>query len=110
MPEPFTITVPGERLDAIRAELERFDWSSFPDAGNWASGVGVADFRRLVGRRLERYDWRAAERRLNALLCEMPDSKVIDFVLRFMPEDRRAADPALGEAALERADGSEAAA
>jgi hypothetical protein len=51
-----------------------------------------------------------SEGRLVLRPCEMPDAKVIDFVLRFVPEDRRAADPTSGEAATGRADGSEAAA
>lgn len=67
MPESFTIDIPGERLTIIRTSLERFDWSSFPDAGGWGSGVSIADLRRLVDHWLELYDWRATERRLNAL-------------------------------------------
>ena len=66
MAEPFTIAVPDERLAAIRAKVLAFDWS-MPDAGEWRSGVGLADLRRLVDHWLTRYDWRAQERRLNAL-------------------------------------------
>lgn len=67
MPTPFTIAVPDERLAIIRAKVEAFDWDIVPDAGGWCSGVGLADLRRLVDHWLERYDWRAQERRLNAL-------------------------------------------
>ena len=67
MPEPFVIAVPDERLAAIRAKVEGFDWSAIPDAGGWRSGVGLADLRHLVDHWLNRYDWRAQERRLNAL-------------------------------------------
>ena len=66
MAEPFTIAVPDEWLAAIRAKVLAFDWS-MPDAGEWRSGVGLADLRRLVDHWLTRYDWRAQERRLNAL-------------------------------------------
>ena len=66
MAEPFTIAVPDERLAAIRAKALAFDWS-MADAGEWRSGVGLADLRRLVDHWLTRYDWRAQERRLNAL-------------------------------------------
>jgi len=67
MPAPFTIAVPDERLAAIRARVAAFDWDMLPDAGGWRSGVGLADLRRLVDHWLTRYDWRAQERRLNAL-------------------------------------------
>lgn len=67
MPERFTIDVPQDRLDAIRVRVEAFDWEAYPDAGGWSAGVGVADLRRLVEHWLHRYDWRAAEARLNAL-------------------------------------------
>ena len=67
MAEPFTIAVPDERLASIRARVEAFDWDLTPDAGGWRSGVGLADLRRLVDHWLTRYDWRAQERRLNAL-------------------------------------------
>ncbi len=67
MAEPFLIAVPDDRLATIRAKVEAFDWSSMPDAGEWRSGVGLADLKRLVDHWLTRYDWRAHERRLNAL-------------------------------------------
>lgn len=67
MPEPFTINVPDERLAIIRAKVEAFDWSMIPDAGEWRSGVGISDLKRLVDYWLARYDWRAQERRLNAV-------------------------------------------
>lgn len=65
MIEPFAIDVPQERLDAIRSRVEAFDWDGLADAGGWKSGVGLRDLRRLVTHWLTRYDWRAAERRLN---------------------------------------------
>jgi len=67
MADPFTIGIPTERLAAIRAKVEAFDWGAMPDAGGWRSGVGLADLRRRVDFWLTRYDWRAQERRLNLL-------------------------------------------
>ncbi|WP_277971283.1 epoxide hydrolase family protein [Sphingomonas echinoides] len=67
MAEPFFIAVPDDRLAAIRAKVEAFDWSLMPDAGSWQSGVGLADLKRLVDYWLADYDWRAQERRLNML-------------------------------------------
>lgn len=65
MIEPFVIDVPQERLDAIRTRVENFDWAGLADAGEWRSGVGLSDLRRLVTHWLTRYDWRAEEQRLN---------------------------------------------
>ena len=67
MAEPFFIAVPEDRLAAIHAKVEAFDWSIMPDAEDWRSGVGLADLKRLVDYWLTRYDWRAQERRLNLL-------------------------------------------
>src|SRR5713101_1760291 len=67
MPETFTISISDDRLVAIRAKVEAFEWNDIPDAGGWRSGVGLADLRRLVSYWLDRYDWRAHERRLNRL-------------------------------------------
>ena len=67
MADSFTIAVSNERLAAIRARVEAYDWGAIPDAGGWRSGVGLDDLRRLVDHWLTRYDWRAEERRLNLL-------------------------------------------
>jgi len=67
MAKPFTIAVPDERLAAIHAKVASFDWDALSDAGGWQSGVDLADLRRLVDHWRTRFDWRAQERRLNAL-------------------------------------------
>lgn len=67
MAKPFTIAVPDERLAVISAKVASFDWGALPDAGSWQSGVGLADLKRLVDYWRTRFDWRAQERRLNAL-------------------------------------------
>jgi pimeloyl-ACP methyl ester carboxylesterase len=67
MVEPFKIAIPDGRLSAIRAKVQAYDWDELPDTGGWRSGVGLRDLRHLVDYWLERYDWRAAEERLNRL-------------------------------------------
>lgn len=67
MISPFTINIPDERLATIKAKVEAYDWSQLPDAGGWSAGVGVDDLKRLVAYWRNSYDWRAVERRLNAL-------------------------------------------
>jgi pimeloyl-ACP methyl ester carboxylesterase len=67
MVSPYTIDIPDQRLAAIMAKVEAYDWSQLPDAGGWRSGVGIADLKRLVTYWRETYDWRNVERRLNQL-------------------------------------------
>jgi pimeloyl-ACP methyl ester carboxylesterase len=67
MVSPYTIHIADERLAAIRAKVEAYDWSQLPDAGGWSAGVGIDDLKRLVAYWLDDYDWRAVERRLNQL-------------------------------------------
>ncbi len=64
---PYTIDISDERLAAIRAKVEGYDWSQLPDAGGWRSGVGVSDLKRLVAYWRDAYDWRKVEQRLNQL-------------------------------------------
>src|SRR5204863_3630368 len=65
--EPFRIAVP----DAVLADLrERLARTRFPDeipGSGWNYGTNLAYLRELVAYWRERYDWRAAEQRLNAL-------------------------------------------
>ena len=67
MISPYKIEISDERLAAIKAKVEAFDWSQLPDAGGWKSGVGIDDLKRLVAYWRDTYDWREAEQRLNQL-------------------------------------------
>lgn len=67
MISPYTIHITDERLAAIKARVQAYDWSQLPDAGGWQAGVGIADLRRLVQYWATTYDWRAVEERLNRL-------------------------------------------
>jgi len=65
--EPFRIAVP----DAVLADLrERLARTRFPDeipGSGWTYGTNLAYLRELIAYWRERFDWRAAEARLNAL-------------------------------------------
>ena len=63
----YAIYVPDARLKVIREKVSGYDWSRLLDVGGWEAGVGKADLKRLADYWLERFDWRAIERRLNAL-------------------------------------------
>lgn len=64
---PFRIAVPDSVLTDLRERLAR---TRFPDempGSGWGYGTELAYMRELVDYWRERYDWRAAEARLNAL-------------------------------------------
>lgn len=65
--EVFTINIPQERLDDLhqRLKLTRFP-DELDDAG-WDMGAPVAEVRRFVEYWRDKFDWRAAEARLNKL-------------------------------------------
>jgi hypothetical protein len=67
MVTPYTIHISDQRLAAIRAKVETYDWSQLPDAGGWTAGVGVNDLKRLVAYWRDNYNWHDIERRLNTL-------------------------------------------
>lgn len=65
--EPFRIAVADSVLGDLRERLER---TRFPDeipGSGWSYGTDLAYMRELVAYWKDRYDWRAAEERLNRL-------------------------------------------
>jgi pimeloyl-ACP methyl ester carboxylesterase len=63
----FQIDVPQTELDDLRARLERTRWPERETVVDWSQGVPLSYLQDLCGHWAERYDWRATERRLNAL-------------------------------------------
>lgn len=66
-PRPFTVSVPDEKLAALRARVEAYPW--FPAPANeqdFAYGMSTPVLRNLCDHWLNRYQWRAAETQLNA--------------------------------------------
>jgi len=65
--EPFRIAVPDSVLSDLRERLARTRLPDEIPGSGWGYGTELAYLRELVGYWRERYDWRAAEARLNAL-------------------------------------------
>jgi pimeloyl-ACP methyl ester carboxylesterase len=64
-PRPFTIHIPEEVLDDLRARLSRVRWpDEIPDA-EWQYGSDLAYMKALVAYWYEVYDWRKHEALLN---------------------------------------------
>ncbi|HEX6143974.1 MAG TPA: epoxide hydrolase [Geminicoccaceae bacterium] len=89
--QPFTLRVPDADIADLRDRLAR---ARFPDqtpGEPWAYGTDVAYLRELVAYWRERFDWRAAEARLNAFpLSTMP---LHDIDLRFLHVPGEGPDP-----------------
>jgi pimeloyl-ACP methyl ester carboxylesterase len=62
----FQICVPEEALDDLRARLERTRFTTPSDTEFWAAGTDPGYLRKLVAYWADGFDWRRAERALNA--------------------------------------------
>ncbi|WP_133645822.1 epoxide hydrolase family protein [Paraburkholderia flava] len=63
---PFQIAVPDSELAALAQRLRHTRWPDQYEGESWALGTDIAWLRELVHYWATGYDWRAAERRLNA--------------------------------------------
>jgi pimeloyl-ACP methyl ester carboxylesterase len=84
MEQSFSINVPQAALDDLHLRLQRTRWLIAPVSG-WADGTSYDYLRELVRYWETQFDWRAQERRLNALnqFCiDVSGAKVHGFHLR----------------------------
>jgi pimeloyl-ACP methyl ester carboxylesterase len=65
--EPFRIHVADEVLDDLRARLRHTRWPDPVPGIGWEQGTELDWLRRLVSYWADKFDWRAWERKLNAL-------------------------------------------
>jgi pimeloyl-ACP methyl ester carboxylesterase len=63
---PFRIDIPDDVLDDLHRRLDATRWPAALPADDWSTGVPTAWLAELVHHWRTRYDWRAAEARLNA--------------------------------------------
>jgi len=64
---PFRIAVPDDVLVDLQSRLERTRWPDEIDGAGWGYGVELAYMKELVDHWRTKYDWRAEERKLNAI-------------------------------------------
>ena len=94
--EPFTIDIPDAALVDLRERLARARLPDEPEGVGWQLGMNQAYLKQLIEYWRDEFDWRAQERRLNALeqFKTRIDGLDIHFVHRRSPETGRlAADP-----------------
>ena len=65
--EPFTIGVDGAALADLRDRLRRTRWPERETVGDWSQGVPLDYLQDLCRYWASRYDWRAAEARINQI-------------------------------------------
>jgi pimeloyl-ACP methyl ester carboxylesterase len=65
--EPFTLTVAKDVLADLHERLARTRWPDQVEGAGWSYGADKAYLRELVRYWLDGFDWRAQERRLNAI-------------------------------------------
>src|SRR5262245_30484448 len=71
--QPFTIAVPDADLDDLRRRLDTARLPPVPAGMGWRYGTDRPFMEQLSAHWRERYDWRAAERRLNEFPQFMAD-------------------------------------
>jgi epoxide hydrolase len=64
---PFRINVPDADLDDLRRRLAATRWPERETVDDWSQGVPLGYLQELCRYWAEGYDWRATERRLNAI-------------------------------------------
>lgn len=65
--EPFEIAIADEAVDDLRRRIRATRWPPLTPSAAWQQGADPAWLRELADYWAERFDWRAAERKLNRL-------------------------------------------
>ena len=66
-PTPFTLAVPNDRLERLRAKLELTDFPDELDDAGWDYGAPLADVKRLTAYWKDEFDWKKQEADINKL-------------------------------------------
>ena len=64
--EPFIVSIPDPEIDDLKLRLARTRWNDEVPGAGWDYGTPVAYLRELCDWWAHTYDWRMAEKRLNA--------------------------------------------
>jgi pimeloyl-ACP methyl ester carboxylesterase len=64
---PFRVEIPEAQLDDLRERLARTRWPERETVDDWSQGIPLAYVQELCAYWRERYDWRRAEARINAI-------------------------------------------
>ena len=77
--QPYTLHVPDADIDLLQQKLKLTRFSEELEGASWDYGMPLADVKRLVARRRDGYDWRAAEAKINEIPQFTADVEVDGF-------------------------------
>jgi hypothetical protein len=77
-PKPFKISVPQEKVDALRRKLSLAQFPDELEASRWDLGSPLNDIKRLTTS-WEQFEWRQAESKLNQVPQFTTDIDVVGF-------------------------------
>ena len=95
VPSPFRLEVPEAALADLKDRLGRTRWPDEPPLEPWSSGSSVAYMKELCAYWRDRFDWRAAEARLNAFPQFRLEVDGVDLHFIHAPGKRPGAKPLL---------------
>jgi hypothetical protein len=72
--EPFSVSISEQVLADLQARIRRTRWPDPAPGAGWEQGTDRGYLRELLGYWAEQFDWRAAERELNASGISAPRS------------------------------------
>lgn len=90
-PEPFRIDIPESALQDLRERLSRTRWPDEVAGAGWDYGVPLSTLKVLVADWQERFDWRTAERSLNAFHHSM--ARIQGLRIHFIHERGQGPEP-----------------
>jgi microsomal epoxide hydrolase len=94
-PTPFRLAIPDAALADLKDRLARTRWPDEPPGEPWATGSSLAYMKDFVAYWRDRFDWRAAEARLNAFPQFRLPVNGIDLHFIHAPGKRPGAKPLL---------------
>ncbi len=90
---PFLVEVAQQHLDDVSDRIRRTRWPEPETVDDWSQGVPLAYLRELCDYWLERYDWRACERSLNAFPQFTTEIDGLDVHFLHVPSPHQGALP-----------------
>ncbi len=63
--KPFTVDVPDETIDVIRARVAAYPWHEMPDDGGWEYGTNLDYLKEFCDYWVNEFDWRKQEAEIN---------------------------------------------
>ena len=63
--KPFSVDVPDETIEAIRARVAAYPWHEMPDDGGWEYGTNLNYLKEFCDYWVNEFDWRKQEAEIN---------------------------------------------